>query len=120
MKVFKMNRTELTEVEYRKRIQQTLDRIERAFEDVDPDIAECEQSLGSMTITFADRSRCILSAQPSVRQLWLALASEGTAYHFNLDAKADHWLDDKGKGVELLKFLEDFLTKQTDVEFRFG
>ena len=104
----------LSETEFRKVMQTTLDRVEKAFADVDPDVAECEQALGSMTITFADRSRCILSAQPSVRQLWLALAAKGTAHHFNWDGA--RWQDDKGKGIELLSFLEGYyreLTGQT-------
>lgn len=108
----------MNEVEYRARMQETLDRIERAFENVDPDVAECEQALGSMTITFADKTRCILSAQPSVRQLWLALAARGTAYHFNWDGS--RWIDDKGKGVELLSFLQDFIREMTRTEVRFG
>jgi iron donor protein CyaY len=108
----------VTEPEFRKTLQATLDRIERAFEDIDPDVAECEQSLGSMTITLADRTRCILSAQPSVRQLWLALAARGTAFHFNWDGA--HWRDDKGKGIELEGFLAQFLREATGQEFRFS
>ena len=110
----------MTEAEFRKHLQQTLDSIERAFEDVDPDVAECEQSLGSMTLTFADRSRCILSAQPSVRQLWLALASRGTAYHFNWEPQKSQWIDDKGRGIELLSFLENFLREITGKPFVLG
>jgi CyaY protein len=106
----------LAETEFRKLIQDTLDRIERAFADVDPDIAECEQSLGSMTITLSDRSRCILSTQPSVRQLWLALASRGIAFHFNYDTATRTWVDDKGKGIELLSYLKGFLKESTGLD----
>lgn len=102
-----------SEMEYRSRIQGVFDRIENAFENIDPDIAECEQSMGAMTLTLADRSRVILSAQPSVRQLWLALAAKGTAYHFNYDPHSEAWMDDKGKGVELIQFLESYLTEAT-------
>lgn len=103
----------LSEPEYRELIQRTLNRIEAAFESVDPDVAECEQSHGAMTITFSDGSRCILSAQPSVRQLWLALAARGTAYHFNYDEAAGVWRDDKGRDVELISFLEKYLSEAT-------
>lgn len=106
-----------SEAEYRKLIEDSFARIERSFEDVDPDVAECEQSMGAMIITFADRSKCILSAQPSVRQLWLALAAQGTAHHFNFDAASGCWIDDKGKGLELLSFLEKFLKEKTGVAF---
>lgn len=101
------------EAEFRKRIQLVFDRVERALNDVDPDIAECEQAMGSLTITFADRSRCILSTQPSVQQLWLALASRGTAYHFNYDEASGQWRDDKGKNVELISFLEKTIQEVT-------
>jgi CyaY protein len=101
----------MQEADFRKTLLSTLEGIEKAFEGVDPDLAECEQSLGSMTITFGDRSRCILSAQPSVRQLWLALAARGTAYHFNWSGT--QWIDDKGKGIELLSFLEGYFQEMT-------
>jgi CyaY protein len=93
---------------YRSKVQEVLDQIEAAFSDVDPDVAECDQSLGSMTITLTDRSRVIISMQPSVRQIWLALAAKGTAYHFNYDATKAQWLDDKGRGVELLSYLNEY------------
>ncbi len=101
------------EAEYRKRIQTVLSRIEKAFTDVDPDVAECEQSLGSLTITLADGSRCILSSQPSVQQLWLALAARGTAYHFNFDSTRQAWMDDKGQNIEVLSFLTSYLQETT-------
>lgn len=92
--------------------------IDRVFENIDPDIAECEQSQGALTIQFADRSRCILSAQPSVRQLWVALASRGTAYHFDFDTTTQTWLDDKGRGIELIQFLEGFVKEQTGLSIQ--
>lgn len=107
------------EADYRKKVQDTLDRIERAFEAVDPDVSECELSHGALTISFADRTRCILSTQPSVRQVWLAMASQGTAYHFDFDQAQGRWLDDKGKGIELFSFLEKFLAEKTGLNFKF-
>ncbi len=107
------------EAEYRKIVQATLDRIQKPFDAVDPDVAECEVAHGALTISFADRTRCILSAQPSVRQLWLALAAQGTAHHFNFDPARSQWWDDKGKGIELLSFLQNYLKEKTDTEIRF-
>jgi iron donor protein CyaY len=106
------------ESEYRKRIQVCFDRIEKAFREIDPDVAECEQSMGSFTITFADRSRCILSSQPSVQQLWLALASRGTAYHFNYDESKNAWLDDKGRNIEVFELLSSYLYEATGTRFK--
>lgn len=108
---------EVSEVEYRRRIQATLDRVERAFENVDPDLAECEQTLGSLSVRFQDQTRLILSSQPSVRQLWLAIASQGMAYHFNYDAATQTWIDDKGRGVELLAFLNAYFRERIGADF---
>ncbi len=108
----------MEEAEFRKLVQRALDRVEAAFEDVDPDLAECEQAFGALTITFADRSRCIISTQPSVRQVWLALASRGTAYHFDYESGTGQWRDDKGQGIELLSFLEKFLGEMTKLEVK--
>jgi len=106
------------EAEYRKKIQDVFDRIEKAFRDVDPDVAECEQSMGSLTITLADQSRCILSSQPSVQELWLALAARGTAYHFNFDSAQQVWLDDKGRKIEVLSFLSIYLYEATGLRIK--
>lgn len=110
----------MEEAEYRGLLQKTLDSIESAFDNVDPDVAECEQAFGALTIKLADGSRCILSAQPSVRQLWLALAARGTAYHFNYETAQSRWMDDKGKGIELKSFLTDFLKDAAGVGISFG
>ena len=106
----------LSEPDFRQKIQEAFNRIDAALAEVDPDVAECEQAMGAMTITFADRSRCILSAQPSVRQLWVALAALGTAHHFNFDQKSGRWIDDKGKGIELLSYMKKFLKEKTGLD----
>ena len=99
----------MDEKAYRALIQQLFDRIQLAFDDVDPDVAECEVQFGALTIRLASGARCILSAQPSVRQLWMALASRGIAHHFNWDAGASRWIDDKGQGLEVVAFLKEYL-----------
>jgi CyaY protein len=96
-----------------------MDRIERAFEDIDPDQAECEQSLGSLTIRMGDGTKLILSGQPSVRQLWLAVAAKGLAFHFNYEQGPRAWLDDKGKGIELLDYLKKHFRESAGVELEF-
>src|SRR5437870_3516955 len=100
---------EWQEIDYRKQVQATLDHIQQAFSDVDPDTAECDIQHGALTIQLSDGSRCILSAQPSVRQLWMAVASRGVAFHFNFDHPGKRWIDDKGKGIELLAYLKTYL-----------
>jgi CyaY protein len=60
-----------------------------------------------------------MSAQPSVQQIWLALAALGTAHHFNYDPKAGQWIDDKGKGIELIAYMKDFLERKTGLKLNF-
>jgi len=110
---------EWKEADYRKTIQETFEKIDSAFEAVDPDVAECEMAFGALTVRFNDGSKCIMSAQPSVRQLWLALASRGTALHFNYDAVRSVWMDDKGKGIEFTEFLKTFFKEQADLTLTF-
>lgn len=100
-------------------MQGTLERVERAFENVDPDVAECSVQFGALSIVFPNGSKCILSSQPSVQQLWMAVAAKGIAYHFDYDAATGRWRDDKGQGIEPLSFLEKFLKETVDLDLRF-
>jgi CyaY protein len=102
----------MNETEYRAKVQDSMATLDAALANVDPDLAECDIAHGAMTITFADRTRCIMSAQPSVQQLWLALAALGTAYHFNYDEERGQWIDDKGKGIELMSYMRTFLKEK--------
>ncbi len=100
-----------TEADYRKVIAATLDRVAKSFEEVDPDQAECELRFGILTIVFPNRTKIILSAQPAVRQLWLALAAKGTAYHFGWDEQLAQWRDDKGRDIEVISMLRSVLAE---------
>ncbi len=107
------------EAHYRSVIKNTLDRVERAFDDIDPDVAECSVQFGALTILFPDGQRCILSSQPSVEQLWMAVASKGIAYHFDYDLASGEWQDDRGEGIEAFSFLRTFLRERTGLELSF-
>lgn len=87
----------LDEKTYRTLVDDTLRRIDAAFESIDPDLAESSISQGALTILFANGQRAIVSPQPPVRQMWLAFRDRG--YHFNWDET--RWIDDKGEGLEL-------------------
>jgi len=108
-----------SEAAYRAKIKESFDRIDRAFESIDPDIVECSVQFGALTLLFPPGKKCILSAQPSVEQLWMALASQGKAYHFDFDPTTGLWHDDKGEGIELIAFLENFLNEMTGLTIRF-
>ena len=101
--------TQMTESELRALAKQVYDRVAKALDEVDPDEVECEESLGSLTILLGDGAKWILSVQPPVRQLWLAVASLGRAYHFDYDPRSGTWRDDKGEGIELISHLRTLL-----------
>ena len=106
----------MTEAEYRRKVQEVFTRIDRALAHVDPDLVECEQSQGSFSLTFKNRYKCILSAQPSVQQLWVAMAALGTAHHFDYDSTLESWFDDKGQGIEVLGFVKTCVKELVDLD----
>ena len=73
--------------------------IESAFEDVDPDVVDCERAGDVLTLTFANGKKCVVNTQRPVRQMWLA--ANARAWHFSWDEATKRWLDDKGSGDEL-------------------
>jgi len=91
------------EKSYRQVVDDVFTRIDRAFEDVDPDIAECSVSQGTLTIIFFEKTRFIVSPQTPVRQIWVAYLD--SAWHFDLNNRG-LWRDDKGRDVELFSLIE--------------
>lgn len=109
----------MSESEFRQLAKAAYDRIEAQFDQVDPDVVECEVAQGALTLTLADGARWVLSQQPPVRQLWLAVASKGRAWHFDYDPASGRWLDDKGEGVKLMTYLQQLLAEVAGLEIRF-
>ena len=69
-----------------------------------PTSAEVSISQGTLTITFFEKQRLMLTPQPSPRQLWVAFRDR--AWHFNWDEAKACWMDDRGEGVELYGLIE--------------
>jgi iron donor protein CyaY len=111
-----MTNTFKTESEYRQSVQAIFEKIENAFDSVDPDVAECTAQMGVVSIVLADKSKCIFSAQPSVQQIWLVISSRSLAFHFNYDPIQKLWVDDKGQGLELLSFFKKTLKELVNLE----
>ena len=111
--------TPLPEPEYRALIQAAFDRVLKALDDTDPDVVEAELSQGTLNLRLADGARWILSAQPPVRQLWLAVASKGRAFHFDYDGATGRWRDDKGEGIELFAYLAALLREVAGLTVKF-
>lgn len=99
----------MEESQYRRLIDETFDAIDRAFETVDPDVAESVVGQGTLTVTFADGKRLILSPQTPVRQLWVAFRDR--AWH--LDYRDGVWLDDRGQGIELRALVKQITRDQS-------
>ncbi|HEY2899572.1 MAG TPA: iron donor protein CyaY [Polyangia bacterium] len=95
----------LDEKTYRHILDETFARIDRAFESVDPDVAEVSISQGTLTITFAGNQRFMLTPQPSPRQLWVAFRDR--AWHFDYDQPNHRWLDDRGQSIDALTLIEE-------------
>ena len=101
---------------YRKLLDETYARIDLAFADVDPDLAEVDISQGTLTVLFREKLRFILTPQPSPRQLWVAFKDR--AWHFNWDTGRRAWLDDRGQGVELVALIETTTRETAGVDVR--
>jgi CyaY protein len=95
----------LDEKRYRQLLDDTYARIDRSFDDADPDAAEVTAGQGTLTITFLGKQRLMLTPQPSPRQLWVAFRDR--AWHFDWDDARRTWLDDRGEGVDLFALLEE-------------
>jgi iron donor protein CyaY len=108
----------LEERDYRHLLDDTLAHIDRAFDDVDPDLAESTLSQGALTITFSGGARLILSPQPSPRQLWVAFRDR--AWHFDWDAQGRRWIDDRGQGIEALSLVRDLARETAGVDLKLG
>jgi CyaY protein len=94
---------------YRQLVDEVFHRIDAAFEEVDPDLAESTSSQGTLTILYQQKLRFILSPQAPVRQIWVAFKDR--AWHFDRDANGN-WMDDRGRGIELYRLVED-TTRET-------
>ena len=107
----------LDEKEYRNLLDATLTRIDRAFDDADPDLAESILSQGALTITMRGKDRLILSPQPSPRQLWVAFKDR--AWHFDWDATKQQWLDDRGQNIEALALVTQLTRDAAGIALKF-
>ena len=93
----------MDEREYRLAVDALLARLDAAFADVDPDLAESEYAQGTLVITFRQAQKLIISPQSPVRQIWAAFRDR--AWHFGFDAAGERWLDDRGQGIEFVSLV---------------
>jgi CyaY protein len=106
----------MDEKRYRDLLDDAYARVDRAFETVDPDVAEVAMEQGALTILFLGKQRLMVTPQPSPRQLWVAFRDR--AWHFDWDETRRAWLDDRGEGVELFALVEETTRATGGVEVR--
>ncbi|MEW5854116.1 MAG: iron donor protein CyaY [Myxococcota bacterium] len=83
---------------YTERTEQAFRRIDDAMEKLDPDDVETDHGGGYLTLSFRDGSKCVISTQRPVREIWMA--ADRTAWHFSFDEGAGAWVAKK-TGEEL-------------------
>ena len=101
---------------YRQLVDDAFRRIDAAFENVDPDLAESTFSQGTLTIVFREEQPLILSPQAPTRQIWAAFRDR--AWHFGLPGEGDGWVDDRAQGLDLFALIEDLARTAAGVKVK--
>lgn len=113
----------MDESRYQSLADSALGTIERMLDDVDAELVDVERSGDVITLTFANRKKCVVNTQRPTRQIWLA--ANARAWHFSFDEASSKWLDDKGqmidgKPVELIGQIAAIVKEQAGVEVDAG
>jgi CyaY protein len=95
----------MDEATYNQLVAAAFKRIVAAADTLDPDVLEAESTGDMVTLTAASREKCIINTQRAVRQIWVAGLGQGI--HFTYEPTSGTWRDDKGKGLELFRFVAD-------------
>jgi CyaY protein len=106
----------MTESRYHQLVGDAFRKIEDAIADCDPADVDVDSAGDVLTITLKEQHRCIVNTQRPTRQIWLAWAAKGRAWHFSWDDAQSKWLDDKGHGDELFATLHAIVKDATDVD----
>lgn len=98
---------------YRHLADDTFRRLETLFEDVDPDVVDCERAGDVLTLTLPGKVKCVINPQRPTRQIWLA--ADAKAVHFGWDEAEGAWVDDRGEGVELFAHVRALVQRHAGV-----
>ena len=99
-----------TDLEYRKKAKELFEKWENKFLNHDPDEIEANLTQGSLVFVLNQKNKVILSMQPPLKQIWLAVAHKGIALHFDWDPGSRTWMDDKTKAIELESYLSNLFS----------
>jgi len=94
----------MDEASYAASVSAVFKKLVKAVDAVDPDLLEADATADMVTITAVKSGeKVIVNTQRAVQQIWVA--GGGAGIHFSLGPDG-RWLDDKGKGLELLTWVE--------------
>ncbi len=94
-----------------------MQRLDKGFENVDPDLAESDFAQGTLVVIFRQAHKLIVSPQTPLRQIWAACRDR--AWHFGFDPASGRWMDDRGRGIELFALVADLAREHANVELVF-
>lgn len=104
----------IDEPRYLALVHETFAKVLHAFDALDADDADAEQSGDVVTVTFRDASRCVVNTQRAARQLWVAGGQH--AWHFSYDEETGQWIDSRPGGGELFATLRRIVLDTAGVE----
>lgn len=96
-------------------IDQTLDALEKAVENLELDEIDLETSDGILTIEFEDGAKFILSRQSATDQIWLAEPTNG----WRFDYQHGKWISPKNS-LDLVSFLEKLISDKMGQSITLG
>jgi CyaY protein len=108
----------MDETTYQRLADEAFRAIGDAFEDVDSELADCEVAGDVVTIVLKGGKKCVVNTQRPARQIWLA--ANARAWHFSWDEPTRRWVDDKGRGEELLATLARIVKEAAGVDLSTG
>jgi CyaY protein len=108
----------MDESSYLKLADRTFRAIIDAFENVDPELVDCESAGDVVTLTLQGGRKYVVNTQRPVRQIWLA--ANARAWHFSWDEGSQKWVDDKGGRDDLFATLARAVKEGAGVDVAFG
>jgi len=95
--------------EYQTLADACLQRVEDWLENFDPDELDYEPADGLVKFIFGDETVFVLNRQVAADQMWFAAG--GRAWHYNWNADAQTWRDDK-EGGDLYERIAEVVSRK--------
>jgi CyaY protein len=108
----------MDDTQYHKLVGSTFRAIEDALTDVDPDLVEITSTGDVLNLHLPKGIRCVINTQRPVHQIWMAVKDQ--AWHYSWDPAAGKWLDDRGRGIELMSKLGEVVRDFAGIDVSFG